>query len=92
MTWSENPETILIVGADRVARTYVADNLTADGYEVMEAGSVASARRLLAQTFVDLAVVDRALPDGDGLDLVRFVRQARGGVARRCRPADDPHV
>lgn len=76
MTWSETSETILIVGADRVARTYVADNLTADGYEVMEAGSVASARRLLAQTFVDLAVVDRALPDGDGLDLVRFVRQA----------------
>ncbi len=76
-------DTVLIVGADREARACLGDNLSADGYEVLEAGAVASARNLLAQTLVDLIVVDRDLPDADGLELLRFVReadQAGGGV------------
>jgi DNA-binding response OmpR family regulator len=76
MNVADTPNTILVVGADRAARAFLGDNLTADGYEVIEAGAVTSARRLLAQTLVDLIVVDRDLPDGDGLELVRFVREA----------------
>ncbi|HWD69107.1 MAG TPA: response regulator transcription factor [Solirubrobacteraceae bacterium] len=76
MTDSDTPDTILIVGADRAARAFLGDNLTADGYEVLEAGAVTSARHLLSQTLVDLIVVDRALPDGDGLALLRFIRDA----------------
>ena len=68
--------TILIAGADRAARAFLGDNLTADGYEVLEAGAVATARRLLLQSQVDLVVVDRELPDADGLELLRFVREA----------------
>jgi len=72
---SETPNTILIVGADRAARAFLGDNLTADGYEILEAGAVTSARRLLMQSIVDLLVVDRDLPDGDGLELLRFIRE-----------------
>src|SRR5271168_4540382 len=90
MTFSDTTDTILVVGADRDARTFLADNLTADGYEVMEAGSVESARRLLVQSFVDLAVVDRELPDADGLELVPFVREA-GAIAARV-DADLPLI
>ena len=72
----EIPDTILIVGADRAARAFLGDNLTADGYEVVEAGAVTTARTLLLQTGVDLIVVDRGMPDGDGLALLRFVREA----------------
>lgn len=72
----ETPDTILIAGADRTARAFLGDNLTADGYEVLEAGAVTTARTLLLQTGVDLIVVDRGLPDGDGLALLRFVREA----------------
>jgi len=68
--------TILVVGAGRDARAFLGDNLTADGYEVLEAGAVASARTLLTQTPVDLVVVDRDLPDADGLQLLHFVREA----------------
>ena len=68
--------TVLIVGADRAARAFLGDNLSADGYEVLEAGAVASARNLLTQNSVDLVVADRDLPDGDGLELLRFVREA----------------
>lgn len=76
MTDSDTPDTILIVCAERTARAFLADNLTADGYEVLEAGAMASARQLLSDAFVDLALVDRELPDADGLELVRFVRDA----------------
>jgi DNA-binding response OmpR family regulator len=72
----EPQNTVLIVGADRAARGFLGDNLTADGYEVLEAGAVSSARGLLERSRVDMLVVDRDLPDGDGLELLRFVRDA----------------
>lgn len=75
-------DTILIIAGDREARAFLGDNLTADGYEVLEAGSVASGRQLLRQTLLDLIVVDRELPDGDGLDLLRFVRESDEVAAR----------
>ena len=44
---------------------------------VAQAGSLAEARRALADAGgVDVAVVDLALPDGDGMELVRDVRSA----------------
>ncbi|HET9094732.1 MAG TPA: response regulator transcription factor [Solirubrobacteraceae bacterium] len=76
------PHTILIVDADRAARSSLGDHLTADGYEVLEAGALNSARRLLLDRAVDLLVLDRALPDGDGLDLVAFIRAADHVAAR----------
>ena len=83
------PNTILIVGADRAARAFLADNLTADGYEVLEAGRGRAARGVCSRRrSVDLVVVDRDLPDGDGLELLRFVREADQLAARvDCRPA-----
>jgi DNA-binding response OmpR family regulator len=78
----ETPDTILLVGADRAARAFLGDNLTADGYEILEAGAVTSARRLLTQSLVDLVLVQGALPDGDALELVRFVRACDQLAAR----------
>jgi len=63
-------------------RTFLADNLTADGYELLVAGSLRDALRMLEYHHVDLAIVDVGLPDGSGLDLVRAVRAATGAGAR----------
>jgi DNA-binding response OmpR family regulator len=76
VTFSDPTYTILVVGGDRAARAFLGDNLTADGYEILEAGAISSARRLLTQARVDLLLVDRELPDGDGLELLRFIREA----------------
>lgn len=46
---------------------------------VAQAGSLAEARRWLGPT--NVAVVDRGLPDGDGIELVSEMRQANPGVA-----------
>ena len=49
------------------------------GLEVVaQAGSVAEARRKLGG--VDVALLDRGLPDGDGLELVGELREANPGV------------
>ena len=77
--------TILVVEDDDATRTFLADNLSADGYEPLTADCARDARRLLETKFPDLAIVDLGLPDGSGLELVRRVREA-DGVASRIDP------
>lgn len=68
--------TILLIEDHRATRTFLADNLAADGHDVLEADSLADGRRLMSTAFPDAAIVDLGLPDGDGLDLLREVREA----------------
>src|SRR5687768_16445609 len=78
-------ETLLVVEDDDATRTFLADNLTADGYELLVADCARDGQRLLERNYPDLAVIDLRLPDLDGLELVRRVRQA-DGVASRMNP------
>jgi DNA-binding response OmpR family regulator len=73
---------ILVVEDDVPTRTFLADNLTADGYDLQVAGTLEEALRLLERDPVDLVLVDVGLPDGSGLELLRKVREAGGPVAR----------
>jgi two-component system cell cycle response regulator DivK len=52
------------------------------GYELRIAANLAGARELLADTTPDLVLLDRHLPDGDGLDLIPEIRSSGrlGGV------------
>jgi DNA-binding response OmpR family regulator len=68
--------TILVIEDHRATRTFLADNLSADRHDVLEAESLADARRLMETAFPDAAIVDLGLPDGDGLELLRQVREA----------------
>src|SRR3954466_4241056 len=79
---TDDASTILLVEDDDATRTFLADNLTADGYDLLVAESVRDGARLLETKFPDLAVVDVGLPDGSGLELVRQVREADGRVSR----------
>ena len=77
--------TILVVEDHETTRRFLADNLSADGYEVIEAEQLSAARRLLESAFPDLAILDLGLPDGDGLELLAHVRAA-DRVAGRLDP------
>jgi DNA-binding response OmpR family regulator len=81
----ESPATILVIEDHRTTRTFLADNLSADGYDVIEAEDMSDGRRLLETTFPDLAIVDLGLPDGDGLELLAHVRAA-DRIAGRLDP------
>ena len=77
--------TILIVEDHRATRTFLADNLSADGYEIVESDCAADAHRMMETKFPDLAIVDLGLPDRDGLELLRRVRES-DGIAGRIDP------
>jgi DNA-binding response OmpR family regulator len=81
-----DPPTLLLVEDDPVLRTFLADNLSADGYDLAVAETVQDALRELEYKRPDLAIVDLALPDASGLELIGRVRAA-DGVASRLDPA-----
>ena len=66
-------------------RTFLADNLAADGYEPLAAANAREALRLMETQFPDLAIVDLGLPDRDGLELLQQVRSADGVASRSTR-------
>ena len=82
---TDDASTILLVEDDDATRTFLADNLVADGYDLVTADCLRDGLRLFEHKFPDLAIVDVGLPDGSGLDLVRNVRAA-DGVASRIDP------
>ena len=82
---TDERSTILVVEDDDATRTFLADNLTADDYDLLVADTAKDALRLFEYKFPDLAVIDLGLPDTDGLELIRRVRDA-DGVASRLNP------
>jgi DNA-binding response OmpR family regulator len=76
---------LLLVEDDPVLRTFLADNLAADGFEMLLAETLRDGLRMLEYKQPDLALVDLNLPDGSGLDLVARVREA-DGLASRLDP------
>ncbi len=79
------PPTILVVEDHQATRTFLADNLSADGYEALQAECANDAQRLMETAYPDLAIIDLGLPDRDGLELLRQVRDA-DRVAGRLNP------
>jgi DNA-binding response OmpR family regulator len=75
------PPTILLVEDDPVLGTFLADNLAADGYEPIVAETLRDGLRELEYKRPTLVVVDLALPDGSGLELIERVRGADGIVS-----------
>ena len=74
--------TLLIVEDDPAIRTFLADNLTADGFELLVADTARDGLRLLETKAPDLAIVDVGLPDGSGLELIERVRRADATASR----------
>jgi DNA-binding response OmpR family regulator len=81
-----DPPKLLLVEDDPIVRTFLADNLTADGYQVLAAQTLGDGLRMVEYKRPDLAIVDVGLPDGSGLDLITRVRAA-DRVASRLDPS-----
>ena len=68
---------LLVVEDEARIAAFLVKGLTAAGYAVDLASTVAQAMELTVQHEFTLAVLDLRLPDGDGLDVLREIR-ARG--------------
>jgi DNA-binding response OmpR family regulator len=78
-------DTILLVEDHQPTRVFLADNLAADGYELIEAETAGHAHHLIQTRYPDLVIIDLGLPDRDGLELIAQVRDA-DRVAGRVDP------
>jgi DNA-binding response OmpR family regulator len=65
---------ILLLDDESELREEVGDFLRTAGHSVDEAGSIRQFRRYVPSRAYDVLVIDRALPDGEGLELVAELR------------------
>jgi DNA-binding response OmpR family regulator len=76
---------ILVVEDDDLTRSFLLDNLAADGFRVAGASGVGEGLRGIEVRQPVLVVLDLALEDGSGLELLDRVR-ASDGLASRIDP------
>jgi DNA-binding response OmpR family regulator len=79
---------ILVVEDEPKIAGFLQRGLTEEGHRVSVATDLGEARAALTEPF-DLLIVDRMLPDGDGLSLVRELRRQRVAVHAICLTARD---
>jgi len=62
---------VLVVDDERSFRVLAEEILVGEGFEVRSAATLARARAELAKATPDVVILDRQLPDGDGIDFLR---------------------
>lgn len=77
-------KTILLVEDDRHIALALRIRLSAAGYEVLLCDCLANARKVLAESALDVAVLDINLPDGTGLDLLAELQKTGRGKHLVC--------
>src|SRR3954469_3199194 len=73
-----NPS-VLVVDDERTFRVLAEEALSSEGFEVRGAGSLAKARNQIAEHSPDVVILDRRLPDGDGIEWLREMRAEGNG-------------
>jgi two-component system KDP operon response regulator KdpE len=80
MTASSLPTKVLIVDDEPPIRRFLRTSLAAQGYDIVEAENAQDALGQLARNRVDVLVLDLGLPDMDGLEVLRRVRESGSDV------------
>ena len=70
------PIEILLIEDDSQIRRFLRASLLADQYKLIEAFTAAEGMIQATARLPDLILLDLGLPDGDGLDVIRQVRQS----------------
>lgn len=73
----EDPRCVLLVEDDPALRRYLEVVLQRAGYAVVSAGDGLEAMKFLLGTRIDVIVTDALMPNLDGYELCRFVRNSQ---------------
>ncbi|UTV99554.1 response regulator transcription factor [Marinomonas rhizomae] len=65
---------ILVVDDESQIHTFIRISLAAEGFEYFGAESISAAKQSIEHNPPHLLILDLGLPDGDGMDLVNYVR------------------
>ena len=71
---SNNKYKVLLIEDETNISTFVGTVLETNGFSVLSAETCNMARTMFLSHNPDLVILDLGLPDGDGIDLVRFIR------------------
>jgi DNA-binding response OmpR family regulator len=82
LTPREEIATIVVCEDDEPTLELLCEHLVADRFEVLPAPTAADALRLCRYNHPDLLLLDLALPDASGLDVLREIRESDGVHAR----------
>lgn len=66
-------QTVLVVEDDPIVLEISSELLKELGYHVVQAVTAAEAVAISKKTPIDLVLLDKTLPDGDGLDIVPYL-------------------
>ena len=66
---------VLLIEDERTIRGFMQAILTANGYDVLMAGTGAMANTMISSHCPDLIILDLGLPDMDGMTILRSVRE-----------------
>lgn len=72
--------TLLIVDDEPDVCEVLEEYFSAQGYEIAVAGNAVDARRVAAERYVDLALLDINMPGEDGLSLARHLREVHRSI------------
>lgn len=72
---SHDGQTILVVDDDPLVVAFVAKGLTAHGFHVDEVSTGSAAIARLDEGGIDVMLLDLGLPDIDGMELMRLLRE-----------------
>ena len=72
---NSNKYKVLIMEDERNIRHFVRTILTANGYQVVEAKTLAEGRMAFMSHSPDVVILDLGLPDGDGMEFLKLVRK-----------------
>src|SRR5262245_28041336 len=65
---------VLVVDDDKAFRLLCEEALTSEGFEVRTAGTIAAGLDAMNSGTPDIVLLDRRLPDGDGIDIIPRLR------------------
>jgi PAS domain S-box-containing protein len=94
----------LVVEDEALVRMFILDQLQDLGFEVIEAGTAAEGLQAArSHQYVDVAIVDRGLPDRDGMEVVAELRtqlpllpvivaSGYGALPEHSALRNDPHI